>query len=327
MTASLRAGEPGRPGELWLRFILWRVLRLVVVVAGVVIVTFLMVHLVPGNPARLIAGFQADAASVAHVERVYLLNRPLLVQFAHYLSQLAHLSLGQSYVTQQPVSSVIAEGIGPSSQLVGLALALVLCIGIPLGIVAGVKTQNGERSAETVFGIVTGILSTAPSYLAGTALAFLFAVLLRWFPVAGTGSLRAAVLPAIAISIYPVAMVARVVRTATVDVLAQDYIRTARSKRLSPLRLYCYHVLPNVLTAALTVAGVVFASLIGGTVMVEQVFARAGLGTDLVQAVLVGNYPVVQGITMLVGIVVVTVNTVVDVVLAMLDPRTLVALS
>ncbi len=309
----------------WVTLITHRIIRLVVVLAVVVGLTFIMVHLVPGDPARRIAGLQADPAAVERVRHEALLDRPLVVQFGHYLDRLAHGDLGVSYVTRESVWRVIGDRIGPTAQIAGIAGLIVVVVGISLGLLAGLYAGRRQRAAELAFSTVTGVLSAIPHYLTATFLAYLFAVVLGWFPVAGSGSLRAAILPAIAISVWPVALVARVVRVQTLAVLAEDHVRTARSKWLGPWRLYGRHVLPHVLASALTLIGLVFAGLIGGAVVVEQVFARAGIGTALVQAVLVGDYPVVQGITLLVATAVVCVNTGVDLMLARLDPRTLVA--
>jgi peptide/nickel transport system permease protein len=188
---------------------------------------------------------------------------------------------------------------------------------------AALTYQGRRRRFEVIFMAATGALGALPTFLAATLLAGVFAVWLRWLPVAGSGTWQQLVLPVLAISLAPTLLLARIIRLETLNVLAQDYIRTARSKRLPSLHLYAFHVLPNVLTAALTVAGLLFANLVGGTVLAENVFARVGLGTSLVQAVIAKDYPVVQGIVLVLGCTVVLVNLVVDVVLGLIDPRTL----
>jgi peptide/nickel transport system permease protein len=189
---------------------------------------------------------------------------------------------------------------------------------------AGAHTREGRhRRMEFGFTSVTSVLAAIPDYLTGTILVFLFAVQFRLLPVAGSGSFEELILPAIAVSLGPTMSLSRIVRLETLNVLAQDYIRTARSQRLPARTIYLRHTLPNVVTAALTIGGVLFANIIGGTVIVENVFNRPGLGTALVNAVVAKQYVLVQGITLVLGLFVVVVNAVVDVTLGLLDPRTL----
>jgi peptide/nickel transport system permease protein len=167
------------------------------------------------------------------------------------------------------------------------------------------------------------VIGALPEYLAGTFLAFVFAVWLRLLPVAGDAGWSSLVLPALAIALRPSAVLARIVRVETLNVLAQDYMRTARSKRLPVRLIYLRHTLPNVTTAALSIGGLLFAGLIGGAVVVENVFARPGLGTALVSAVMNRDYPVIQGLILMIGVAVAFVNLMVDVLQGILDPRSL----
>jgi len=307
----------------WRHFLLRRLTRLVVVLAGLVIATFALIHVVPGDPARAIAGAQADQNAVERAREELGLNDPAYVQFGDYLSGLVRLDFGDSFETDEPVTKVISRSIGPTAELAAFGMAIILFVGIPLGLLGGALSQEGNRKFELGFSGLTGIMAALPDYLTATVLALVFAVSLQWLPVAGAATLSAAILPAIAIAVRPMAMVSRLVRIRTLDVLEQDYIRSARSKRLSPRALYGRHVAPNALAAALSVAGIAFAALVGGAVIVEQVFARPGLGTELVQGLLVKNYPVVQGIILTLGAAIVIVNAIVDATLALVDPRTL----
>ncbi len=285
----------------WRRFLLRRLARMVVVLAALVVATFGLIHLVPGDPARANAGAQADQAAVEQAREDLGLNDPLPAQFGDYVSGLASFDLGESYVTKEPVTTVISDRIGATAELALIGMAIILLVGIGLGLLGAAASQDGNRKAEIGFSGFTGLLAALPDYLTATLLAFVFAVTLGWLPVAGAATLSAALLPAIAIAVRPTAMVSRLVRVRTLDVLEQDYIRSARSKRLRSGALYMRHVMPNALAAALSVAGIAFAGLIGGAVIVEQVFARPGLGTELVDALLVKNYPVVQGIILVLG--------------------------
>ncbi len=306
-------------------FFLQRLLRLGVVLASVVVLTFALVHLTPGDPARAIAGAQADATAVALARAEFGLDRPLHELFGSYLAGLVHGDLGTSFKTRQPVSELIASRAGPTYSLALAALVMIAVVGLAAGLLAGIASARGSRAFDAAFSAVTGGLAAMPHYLTATFLVFLFAVTWTLFPVAGSDGLSTLVLPAAAVALRPAMMVARVVRVRTVEVVEQPYVRTARAKRIGPARLYLRHVLPNAATAALALGGVLFASLIGGAVVVELVFGRAGLGTELVRAVIAGDYPVVQGITLLMGATVVVVNLLVDLLLGALDPRTVEA--
>jgi peptide/nickel transport system permease protein len=304
------------------RFLIRRLASLGIVVASLLVASFLIVHLIPGDPARTIAGIDASQEEVERVRRALGLDQPVLVQFVRYARNAGRLDFGRSFVTDEPVTKVIADRLPKTAQLALVALLLVMTLSIPLGMIVGALTREGRHPrAEVAFAAVTSVGGALPEFLASTFLAFLFAVWLRWLPVAGADERAAIVLPALAISLRPVSVLSRIVRVETLNVLAQDYIRTARSKRLPPGLLYLRHTLPNVLTAALTIGGLLFTGLLGGAVIVENVFAWPGLGTAVVQAVLNRDYPVVQGVILMLGIAVVLVNTLVDILLGIVDPR------
>jgi peptide/nickel transport system permease protein len=203
------------------------------------------------------------------------------------------------------------------------AVVIVMVISVPVGILFGAFTRESRHPrAEVTFTGITSVLGALPEFLAATFLAFIFAVWLQLLPVAGADGWQALILPVAAIGIRPVAILTRIVRVETLNILASDFIRTARGKRLPDWLVYARHTLPNVLTAALTVGGLLFAGIIGGAVVVESVFVRPGLGSALVQSVLAGDYPVVQGVVLILGVTVVIVNALVDLLLAAIDPRT-----
>jgi peptide/nickel transport system permease protein len=308
----------------WLRFLLRRGLSLVAVVAVLVVASFMLVRLIPGDPALVVAGPDASAAQIEQIRRALGLDAPPLEQFTTYVTRVVRGDFGSSFITREPVGRMIGQRIGTSLQLAGAALALVLLVAIPLGMLAGALTREGRhRRGEVAFTAVTSVVGSLPEYLAATFLAFVFAVWLRILPVAGTEGWQSLVLPTLAISARPMAILARIVRVETLNVLAQDFIRTARSKRLPERLIYSRHVLPNVVTAALTIGGILFAAIVGGGVIIENVFSRAGLGTALVSAVLSRDYPVIQGVILVLGITVVVVNAIVDILLGLLDPRSL----
>jgi peptide/nickel transport system permease protein len=310
-------------GGRWLTFVLRRAVRLAAVLAALVVLTFAMLQLVPGDPARAVAGPQASQQAVERTRAELGLDRSVAAQFGDYVSGLPRIDLGSSYTTREPVSTVIGDRLATTAQVALGGLALIFLIGLPLGFAAAIAAERGRRSADVGFSALSGTMAALPDYLLATLLAFVFAVSLGWLPVAGAATLTAAILPIVAISIRPSAMVARVVRVETQEVLEQDYVRAARSKRLRPRSLLLRHVAPNALTAALSVGGIAFATLVGGAVVVEQVFGRPGLGTALVQGIVMKDYPVVQGIVLVLGLSVVVVNAVIDCILALIDPRTL----
>jgi peptide/nickel transport system permease protein len=281
-----------------------------------------MVRLIPGNPAANVVGGYATAGELEQVRHQLGLDTPVLVQFKHYVADLAHGNLGRSFETQEPVSQIIEERWESSAELAAGALVLILMIAVPAGMIAGALTRDGRhRRLEVGFTGVMSVVGSFPSYFTATVLAFVFAVELRALPFAGSTGLRTLILPAVAIALAEIGTLSRIVHGETLNVLAQDYMRTARSKHLSTARLYIKHAAPNLLTATLTIAGLFVASVIASAVVVETVFARAGLGSALVNAVLAKDYPVVQGLTLLLGVVVIIVNFVVDIMLAIIDPR------
>jgi peptide/nickel transport system permease protein len=307
-----------------LQFLVRRLFALAIVLVFLVFATFIMVRLIPGDPAVTIAGPGATAAEVELARQTLGIDQPLTVQLFKYVSGLVHGDLGTTFVTREPVTKVIGLRLGPSLQLASVSLALVLLVSVPLGMLAGAFTQESRhQKAEVAFAGVTSVIGSLPEFLLATFLAFIFAVWLHLLPVAGTEGWQTLVLPVAAIALRPIATLARIVRVETLNVLAQDYMRTARSKRLPARLIYMRHALPNIVTAALTVGGLLFAALIGGAVIVENVFARLGLGTALVSGVLARDYPLIQGCIILLGFAVVAVNAIVDTLLALLDPRSL----
>lgn len=309
----------------WARYAVRRGIGLVWVLAALLVATFLIVRLIPGDPARRVAGLDATAEDVERTREALGLNKSLPEQFVDYVSAIVRFEFGRSFVTREPVAKVVADRFPKTVQLAVTALAIVMLGAVPLGLLFGALTREGRRRRlEIGFAAVTSLGGALPEYLAATFLAFVFAVWLRWLPVAGSTEWHAIVLPAVAIALRPTTTLSRIVRVETLNVLAQDYIRTARGKRLPAALIYFRHTLPNVLTAALTIGGTLFTGLIAGAVVVENVFAWPGLGTQLVQAILTRDYPVVQAVTLMLGCAVVLVNTAVELLLAVVDPRSVI---
>lgn len=305
-----------------LAFLRRRATRLVVSLAVLITLAFLMIHLIPGDPVRTALGPKAPAALVRRRRHDLWLDRSIPAQFGHYVSRLFHGDLGTSITSNLPVSDTIANRLPSTAELAGIAFLVIMLIAVPVGMVAAVLTRDGRRrGVDLGFTTGTGLLATVPEFLLGVGLVVLFGVTLRWFPVAGKSGPESYVLPVAALSLGSSAALARIVRAETLAALGEDYVRTARSKQLPARLLYLRHVLPNMLTGTLTLGGMLLAGLIGGTVLVENVFAWPGIGTIVVNSVVTEDYPVAQAIVIVLGATVLVINAAVDLILGMLDPR------
>ncbi len=305
-----------------LRFLARRLGALLLVIWVVEIATFLMVRVMPGDPARQVLGPHASKQAVESLGNQLGLNQPFLQQYFHYTAHVLRLDFGASFYTHLPVSSELSSRVGAEMELIGLAVLIILVLGIGGGIVAGALTREGRhRNLERVFVMCTGVVGSVPGYVAATLLALVFAVTWKLFPVAGNSPASAVVLPALSIALPQSALLARIVRVETLGVLAQNYVRSARSKRLGAFTIYTRYVLPNVLTAALTLGGTIFTQSIGSAIIVENVFAWNGLGLLLTQSVLRLDFPVVQGAALLLALIVVVINALVDIGVSVVDPR------
>ncbi|GLY87018.1 ABC transporter permease [Actinoallomurus iriomotensis] len=311
-------------GSPWAGYLARRLGGVVAVLAFLIVVTFMIVRWVPGDPARQIVGLTAGEEQVRQVRERLGLTEPLWRQFGTYLRGLAHGDLGTSFTTGQPVSSMLSQRLPLTVELAMSALVIVLVVAIPLGTAVGVAQQRGRaRVATSSFGVGASVIGAMPEYIAGTVLVYVFALTLRWLPVQGGSGPTAMILPALSIAIAPAAVLTRLVRNETAAVLSQDYITMAMSKRLSNTRLLLRHVVPNVVTSTLTLGGLILVALLGGTVVAENVFNMPGVGAEIVHAIVRRDYPEVQGIILVLGLVAVLINLIVDVTLGLLDPRVL----
>jgi peptide/nickel transport system permease protein len=306
----------------WLRFAVRRLVRFAVSVLVLISAAFAMIHAVPGDPVRAALGLTAPAPLVAQRRHDLGLDRPLWHQYLHFLHGVITGDLGTSMTSRLPVTQIIGERLPATAELALLAFVAVLAIGVPLGMVAAVVTREGRHPrAELGFSVGTGLFAVVPEFLLAVALVVVFAVTLQALPVADQTGAASYVLPVAALSIGPAAAMARIVRVETQRVLGEDYMRTARAKRLPRRLLYLRHALPNLLTSTLTIAGLLLSGLLAGTVLVENVFAWPGLGTELATSVPEKDYPVVQGLALVFGGGVLLINLVVDVLIAVVDPR------
>lgn len=320
--------EEGGRDNKWVRFWLRRAGRLVVSLWVLATTAFLMIHLVPGDPVRAALGPSAAPELVSAKRASLGLDDPLFTQYAQYLRGVLSGDLGESIGTQLSVAQTIQDRLPATAALAILAFVVAVLIAVPVGVGTAARTQRGRgRRTELVFASTSVVIATIPSFLLAVGGVYVFSMQLHWTPVAGRAGVTSYVLPVLALSVGPAAILARIVRVEMLSVLETDYIRTARAKRLRTPRIQLVHALPNAVTASLTVGGLLLGSMVAGTVMVESVFGWPGLGTIIVQSILSKDYPLIQGTVLVYGVIVLVINTMVDVALALLDPRSTIGAS
>jgi peptide/nickel transport system permease protein len=296
--------------------------RLLVSLVLLLTATFFMIHLVPGDPVRAALGPSAPASLVAERRAALGLDKPLVTQYVDYLRNVVHGDFGTSLTSGEHVSDVIKQRGPATLRLGGIAFLVAIFLAVPLGIVMAALTRDGRRRrVELAFTATTGAIAAVPSFLIAVGLVYLFAVTVHLLPVAGRGGISSYVLPVASLALAAVASLSRIVRVEGLRVLEQDYVRTARGKRLPARIVYLRHALPNTLTPTLTLAGLLLGGLLAGTVLVENIFAWPGLGTTLVQAVAQKDFSTVQAVAVVFGAVVLLANFAVDLAIAAIDPR------
>src|SRR3990172_4584542 len=298
-------------------YLLRRTLWTVPVLFAVALITFVVMHRVPGGPWDSAKHLSPQA--LANVNHEYGLDQPLWEQFGRYLLDLAHGDLGVSFQNRnRPVADILAEGIPVSATLGLLALAVSVTAGIGLGVISALHRNSAIDYAATAFATVS---ASVPSFILGMLLLVLFTAQLHWLPSGGWGSVKQAVMPVLALSALPAAYIARLTRASMLDVLQQDYVRTARAKGLRERTVVLRHMLRNALIPVLTVTGPIAAALVTGSFIVEWVFSIHGIGFAFVTSIRQRDYGVIMGTTLFYTTVVVFANLAVDVLYAVLDPR------
>src|SRR5580658_7827156 len=303
-----------------------RIVATIPVMGVVAFFVFSLLYIAPGDPAAVIAGDQASPADVERIRQSLGLDQPFLVQFWTWLWRILHGDLGTSIFTNLPVSALIAQRIEPTLSLMTITLVLTIAIAVPLGVVAAWKAGSWIDRAIMTFAVFGFSL---PVFVVGYVLAYVFALELEWLPVQGYTPiaqgfwpwLQNLILPAVALGCVYIALIARVTRASMLEVLQQDYIRTARAKGLGQRGILFVHALKNAAVPIVTVIGIGVALLIGGAVVTESVFAIPGLGRLTVDAILRRDYPVIQGVVLMFSFLYTLVNLMVDVTYTMLDPR------
>jgi peptide/nickel transport system permease protein len=297
--------------------------RLVASLFVLVTIAFAMIHAIPGDPVRTALGGITAQPELVEARRQELgLEQPIVEQYIDYVGDTLTGDFGTSIISNQPVSDIIADRLPSTLRLVGAAFVFTIAVAYPLGLGMAILTRDGRhRRIETGFVAVTGVVQAIPSFVLATGFVALFAVSFQVLPVAGESGFSSYILPVLSLTLASVAVLARVIRLEGLRVLDEDYLRTARSKRLPAHLVYVRHALPNMLTASLTISGLYLAGLVAGSVLVENVFAWPGIGSTVVSSVIARDYPIALALTLLLGVITLVVNLVVDVLLALIDPR------
>jgi peptide/nickel transport system permease protein len=307
-------------------YVLRRILATIPVVVIVAMFVFSLLFIAPGDPAAVIAGEQATPEQVDRIRESLGLDRPFLVQFSEWAWRLVHADLGRSIFTNLPVTVMIAQRVEPTLSLMLVTLVLSILIAVPIGVLAAWKAGSLIDRAIMAFAVFG---FSVPVFVVGYLLAYVFALELEWLPVQGYTPiargfwpwLENLILPSIALGCVYIALIARITRASMLEVLQQDYIRTARAKGLAQTPILFIHALKNASVPIVTVIGIGVALLIGGAVVTESVFAIPGLGRLTVDAILRRDYPVIQGIVLLFSFIYVLVNLGVDLIYTLIDPR------
>lgn len=329
-----------------LAFIIRRIISLIPVLIGVSIIVFFFIHLIPGDPVLAILGERATVENVERARHELGLDRPLWEQYFLYLDKIFHGDLGRSIRSNTPVSQELGAKFPATVELSLFALFIALLVGIPAGIISAAK-RNSAIDTTVMFGALIGV--SMPIFWLGLMLAFLFSVFLKWLPFSGRidpmitlpiktnlllldsilagnweafkNSLSHLILPSLALSTIPMAIIARMTRSCLLEELSQDYIRTARAKGLKENRVLLRHALKNAFLPVVTTIGLQAGTLLSGAILTETIFSWPGIGRWIYMAIQSRDYPIVQGATLLIALIYVLVNLLVDVSYAFLDPR------
>ncbi len=299
------------------RYLAQRLTHLAGVLLAVSILVFLLIHL-SGDPVRLLTPLDAKPEDVARIRSLYGLDQSIPVQYVNFLKKALRGDLGESFRYQRPAFELVIHRLPATALLAFVTIALTIAIGIPVGLWTGSRTGS---AADWIASVATFVFISLPSFWLGVLLILVFADRLRWLPASGFESPIYLVLPSLTLAVYTTGLITRLVRTDVHDVLTQDFIRTARAKGLGERRVLSRHALRNAMISAATVLGLQLGTLLGGSVVVETVFAWPGVGWLMLQAIQTRDLPVVRAAVLVVGTAFVLINLVVDLLYLYLDPR------
>ena len=295
-----------------------RVMQSAGVLLGVAIITFLLLHYLPADPAALVAGRSANAQMIASVRHQLGLDLPLPLQFWRYLSGILHGDLGRSYIQRSPVMTLIAARIPATLVLMACGILVEVVIGLTFGVIAALR-RNGLVDRTVMMFAFVGVSS--PQFVVALLLLYVFAAQLGWFPMSGYGTPSHVVLPALTLGLLGAGWYARMVRSAMIDVLHQDYVRTARAKGLAGSRVVLRHALPNALLPIVAMIGIDIGQFMGGVVVVEAVYGWPGIGQLAWQAIQQADVPIIMGVTLVSSMAIVLGNLLADLIAPLLDPK------
>jgi peptide/nickel transport system permease protein len=299
-------------------FLISRLTTALIVVFGVITLVFLLIHLVPGDPVEVMLGENAQAADKQALRAALGLDQPLWQQWTHYLGQLARGDLGESLSARKPISTILAQRLPATLELALAGLLVAIVIALPLGSIAALRKDTPWDHGAMGFSLL-GV--SVPNFAMGPLLILIFAVWLQWLPVSGREASLSLVLPALTLGTALAAILARMIRSALLEVLNEDYIRTARAKGLRESAVVLKHALRNAALPVITILGLQLGTLLGGAVITETVFAWPGIGQLMVEAIQSRDYPLVQACILIISLAYVSVNTLTDILYAWLDPR------
>jgi peptide/nickel transport system permease protein len=295
-----------------------RIVQSVLILLGVSIITFALLYLLPADPVRQIAGRSATPETVENIRRQLGLDQPFFVQYWRYLTHLLSGDLGRSYIQRSEVTELIVSRLPATLLLMLGGIVCELVLGITSGLIAAVRRDTGTDQALMVASFVT---ISAPQFVVGLLLLYVFAVQLGWFPIGGYGTWRHLVLPSLTIGILGAGWYARIMRSSMVEVLHQDYVRTARAKGLARAAIVFRHALPNAILPVIAMIGIDIGIFMGGIVVVESVFGWPGIGQLAWQAIQRVDIPIIMGVTLVSALAIVLGNLLADIVAPLIDPR------
>lgn len=301
-------------GDLLVR----RLVRSILVLVGVSIIVFGSVRLIPGDPARMLLPAEATPSEVEAFRESMGFNQPLYVQYLSYMRGVVTGDLGRSLRYRQPVADLIMQALPATAQLATVAMLLAVVTAIPAGVLSAVKRSSVY---DNLFMFLSMVGQSVPIFWLGILLILLFSVTLHWLPTSGRGTWQQMIMPSIALATYVMALIARLTRSSVLEVLGQDYVRTARAKGLGEGAVLYGHALKNALIPIVTMVALQVGTLLGGSVIVETIFAWPGIGMLAVGAIYNRDYPLVQGTVLVSAVIFVVINLIVDFAYVLLDPR------
>lgn len=301
-----------------IRYIVNRVLSGIIVIFGISVFTFMLIHFIPGDPVKIMLGQNATPEAIEQLNETLGLDKPLFVQYTTYMANVVQGDFGTSLKTRRPVLTEILDRFPETVKLASAGILIAVLIGITLGILAA-RFKN--TFIDTMVMTLATLGVSIPGFWLAILLVMVFSVKLAWFPIANGTGIRDLVLPAVTIGVLASTMISRVTRNGMVETLSNDYIRTARAKGLDERIILFRHALRNVLIPVVTLVGLQMAALLGGTVIIEQVFNWPGIGTLAIGAISSRDFPLIQGTVLFMGVIYVTINILVDIIYGLIDPR------